>query len=366
MFLRLFSRAPLITIAPRVAGRRVRGVWIAALAAQVRAGQRPVAVLPSSSAGVPWKITCAAVLAGARPEVDHVVGGADRLLVVLDDDDGVAEIAQPGERRRAARGCRAGAGRSTARRARRARRSGSTRSAWRAGCAGLRRRTAWRRCGRASGSRRRRRRRKCSRSRISRRMRLAISALAIGELEAVEHVDRFGDRQVHVLRDRASLDPDRPALRLQPMALARRAGTQRAIRLEVLLLDPACPLRSAGGDSGSALRSPRRTDRPLPCVFFFARRGSLFGASSRCRPRRRTARRECFFGSRRNGSVEIDAEGPAQRLQRFAHQLPVALRPRRDRAVLERQRLVRHEPSRIEVVDRRQGPGNRGTRHAAS
>ena len=41
----------------------------------------------------------AAVLAGAGPEIDHVVGRPDRLLVVLDDDDGVAEIAQARQRR---------------------------------------------------------------------------------------------------------------------------------------------------------------------------------------------------------------------------------------------------------------------------
>ena len=49
--------------------------------------------------------------------------------------------------------CRAGAGRSTARRARRARRSGPSRSARPAGCAGSRRPTACPRCGSASGSR---------------------------------------------------------------------------------------------------------------------------------------------------------------------------------------------------------------------
>ena len=32
------------------------------------------------------------------PDVDDVVGDADRLLVVLDDDDGVAEVAQAHER----------------------------------------------------------------------------------------------------------------------------------------------------------------------------------------------------------------------------------------------------------------------------
>ncbi len=50
------------------------------------------------SAGVPSATICAAVDAGARADVDHVVGGQDRILVVLDDDDGVAEIAQPPQR----------------------------------------------------------------------------------------------------------------------------------------------------------------------------------------------------------------------------------------------------------------------------
>ena len=37
----------------------------------------------------------AAVLAGAGADVDDPVGGADRVLVVLDDDQGVAQVAQP-------------------------------------------------------------------------------------------------------------------------------------------------------------------------------------------------------------------------------------------------------------------------------
>ena len=41
----------------------------------------------------------AAVDAGARAHLDEVVGGADRVLVVLDDDDGVADVAQALERR---------------------------------------------------------------------------------------------------------------------------------------------------------------------------------------------------------------------------------------------------------------------------
>ena len=44
-----------------------------------------------------------AVHAGARPHVDDVIGGADRLLVVLDDEDGVAEIAEAPQRLEEAR-----------------------------------------------------------------------------------------------------------------------------------------------------------------------------------------------------------------------------------------------------------------------
>ena len=40
----------------------------------------------------------AAVLPRARADVDHVVGRADGLLVVLDHDDRVAQVAQPLER----------------------------------------------------------------------------------------------------------------------------------------------------------------------------------------------------------------------------------------------------------------------------
>ena len=38
------------------------------------------------------------MLAGTRPDVDDPVRRADGLLVVLDDDDRVAEVAQPGQR----------------------------------------------------------------------------------------------------------------------------------------------------------------------------------------------------------------------------------------------------------------------------
>ncbi len=51
-----------------------------------------------TSSGVPCATICAAVDAGAGADVDDVVGGQDRVLVVLDDDHGVAEVAQVPQR----------------------------------------------------------------------------------------------------------------------------------------------------------------------------------------------------------------------------------------------------------------------------
>ena len=55
-------------------------------------------LLASSFFSVPVDDDLAAVLARAGPDVDDVVGDADRLFVVLDDDHRVAEVAQPHHR----------------------------------------------------------------------------------------------------------------------------------------------------------------------------------------------------------------------------------------------------------------------------
>ena len=47
----------------------------------------------------PFGDDLAAVLAGARAHVDEPVGAAHHLLVVLDDEHGVTEVAQPLKRR---------------------------------------------------------------------------------------------------------------------------------------------------------------------------------------------------------------------------------------------------------------------------
>ena len=51
-----------------------------------------------TSSGVPVDDDLAAVGAGAGPHVDEVVGGAHHRLVVLDDEHGVAEVAQADQR----------------------------------------------------------------------------------------------------------------------------------------------------------------------------------------------------------------------------------------------------------------------------
>ena len=58
----------------------------------------------ASARGVPCEEEPAAAAARAGPEVDHVVGGLDRLRIVLDDDDGVAAVGQaPQDREQPAR-----------------------------------------------------------------------------------------------------------------------------------------------------------------------------------------------------------------------------------------------------------------------
>ena len=99
MSLRLCSRAPRTVTTSPSPGRRRAGTGIDRLpdrywpvidALFVKMPPRPVTG--------PGVHDVAAVLPRARTDVDDVVGGADRLLVVLDDDDGVAQVAQPLQR----------------------------------------------------------------------------------------------------------------------------------------------------------------------------------------------------------------------------------------------------------------------------
>ena len=96
MLRRLCSRAPLTTTRSLPGGASLLGHGDRALARQVLTGDR---VLDLQDALHRAAVDDgAAVLAGTRPDVDDPVALADGVLVVLDHDDGVAQIAQSDER----------------------------------------------------------------------------------------------------------------------------------------------------------------------------------------------------------------------------------------------------------------------------
>src|SRR5919201_6943289 len=61
---------------------------------------------------------------------------------------------------------------------------------------------------------------------------------ALAQLELLEDVERFADREIHVLRDAATLHAHRQTLWLEPFAFARRTLTQRPEWLQILLHRP--------------------------------------------------------------------------------------------------------------------------------
>ena len=93
---RLCSRAPLMRRTPLAARRTARN-GDGKLATEVAAGQAAV-----DGAGRALVHEAAALPARPFAEVEDPVRGADRLLVVFDHDDGVAEVADAGERRQQA------------------------------------------------------------------------------------------------------------------------------------------------------------------------------------------------------------------------------------------------------------------------
>src|SRR6185436_9768714 len=69
--------------------------------------------------------------------------------------------------------------------------------------------------------------------------------LTIAQFQAVEHTNGFGDRQVDVFADRASLHPHSTALRFESLSLASRARPQRAVGLQTLLFEPGALIVAA-------------------------------------------------------------------------------------------------------------------------
>ena len=385
MFFRLLARAPRMTISPFDDGRRAAGVGIE---------RSPRRYAPVSE---PWPSLqqlrrlaledhVAAELARARTEIDHVVRGADRFLVVLDDDDGVAEIAQTRERGQQL--AVVALMQADRRLVEHVEDAGEIRADLRGQPDTLA--LATRERGGAAVQR------EISDTHVVEKPQtlanLAQHAagdhrLALGELERVEQLERFADRQIDVVSDAASLDLDRQALRLETKTVAGRALAQRAIRLEILLHRPralfvaAAQVRDDAFESlaeriGNArLAAARPTLRELELlivrvllVLVDGRLAFLRRGLRRLRRAGRAVQHQIAMLLRQLGErrIRIDAVGLRQRHHRFAHQLAIAARPRRDRTAEQRQRLIGHDEVRIEVVGRARGPDNQGRRRAVS
>ena len=94
---RLCWRAPLTVSRLPLPRRRLAGIGHGSLAAEE--GARDGARLREDGLERPVRDDLAAVLPRPGPDVDHPVGRPDRLLVVLHDEDRVAEVAEARERR---------------------------------------------------------------------------------------------------------------------------------------------------------------------------------------------------------------------------------------------------------------------------
>ena len=295
---------------------------------QIRAGQRRPAGIRHQRGGRPLKDHLTAVLAGARAEVDHVIGGSNRLLVVFDNDDGVAQVAEPGQR---------GQEFSVVALVQTDRRL--VEHVQHAGEVGpdLRGQPdalpfAARERGRAAAER------EVPDADIVQEpqpiLNLAKDALgddrfAIGQPDGVEHLQRLGDRQIDVVCHRPPFHPDGQTLRLQPLPAAARARPERSIRFELGLLHPGAVFVSTaqiGHDPFELLRAALGRSKQQELALF-----------ARQLPERRR---------------QVDPEIAAERLQRFPDQFAIAPHPGRDRALGQRLRFVGHEPMGIEVDHR--------------
>ena len=145
-FFKLFSAAPSSLIQP---SSGLRSVLFAASESRIReragkiiGGQRIFRAQNVFELSLGHDFTTAR--SRARAKIDNVIGGANRFFIVLDHDDGIAEIAQPSQRAEQARVV--ALMQSDARLVQHIKNAGQTRSrsAWPAGCVALRRRKACR------------------------------------------------------------------------------------------------------------------------------------------------------------------------------------------------------------------------------
>ena len=215
------------------------------------------------------------------PDVDHVVGDPDGLLVVLDHDDRVAQVAEALRACRSAAGCRAGGGRWTARPGRRGPRPARCRSGWPAGCAGPRRPTGWPPSGPGSGSRAPRRAGTASaRGPRGRPGRRSGGPGRTGRATATTSTALPMDSE-HRAKMRVAADGDGQRLGPQPGPAALGAGHLAQVALEVVPQEVRLGLGVAPLQPGDDALV-EGVERPLAPVAVAVLEVDLLG----CRPRR--------------------------------------------------------------------------------
>ena len=237
------------------------------------------------------------MLAGARPEIDDVVGGPYCFFVVLDDDDGVAEVAKARQR-----------GQQLAVVALVQPDRGFVEHIQHAGevRADLRRQS-----NALPFSARQRRRASAEREVPDAHViqeahavldlpqdALGDDRFAVGQLDAVEDAQCLGDRQLDVVGNRAAFHANRQALRLQTAPVTRRTRTKRPVAFQFGLLHPGALVVAAAHVGHDALEFLRA---PLPG----AEQQDFALLARQLAERHR----------------EIDAEITAERLKGFPHQL---------------------------------------------
>ena len=176
-----------------------------------------------------------AVLAGARPHVDEPVGVAHHLLVVLDHDHGVAEVAQPLER--ADQPVVVALVQADRRLVEDVEHADELR-------ADLRREPQALRLAAGEGRRRAVEVQVADADVVEERQPLADllddahadQLLGLGQVEPVEELERARDREPRELVDVLAADGDREHLGLEPCALAHRARAERHVLLDALAL----------------------------------------------------------------------------------------------------------------------------------
>ena len=299
----------------------------------------------------------AAVLAGAGADVDDPVALADRLLVVLDDDDRVAEVAQPGER--VDEPAVVALVQPDRRLVEHVQRADEPRPdlAGEPDALGL---AAGQRAGRA-------RQREVVEPDVEQEPEAGVDLLghplgdhplALGELERGEELGRLADRQLADLGDVALVDRDGQRLRLEPGAAARRARHLAHVALVLLARPVALGALVAPLDPRDDALVRRRV-LALAAVAVLVLDGEVAA--------RAVEDHLLLLGrQRRPRRVHVDLVGLGDGVEHAREVLRVGGAPRRDGAAVERQVGVGDRPARGRSRTSCRGRRTSRTRRTAS